>query len=148
MSWRTRTDGRLDALRALPELAHLTRSDLRRLLSHFDEITVPAGTVVARAGRFCRQYVVVVDGRLVTTNDSGSLTGTAGPSCGWPAMCGRGVSPANVQTASDARLLIMGRAQFRAVPMKARDLGPDSEDPARAGVRQAHGARPVARTQN
>lgn len=125
MTWRRRADGRLRALRALPELAHLGSSDLRALLRHFDEITVPAGTVVARAGRLCAQYVVVLDGRLDTKTDPGSPAATVGASSGWEAMCERGVSRATVLAASDVRLLVMGRAQFRAVPMRARGQGQD-----------------------
>jgi CRP-like cAMP-binding protein len=125
MTWRARADDRLRALRALPELAHLSGSQLQGLLGHFDEITVPAGTVVARDGRLCAQYVVLLDGRLEACIDPGSRTAAAAASCGWDAMCQRGVSPATVVAVSDARLLVMGRAQFRAVPMsaggKARD---------------------------
>jgi len=123
MTWRGQADDRLRALRALPELGHLSGSDLRGLLRHFDQITVPAGTVVARAGRFCTQYVVVLDGRLQAGTDTGSPTATAGASCGWDAMCERGVNPATVVAATDARLLVMGRAQFRAVPMEVREQG-------------------------
>jgi hypothetical protein len=132
MTSRARADGRLRALRDLPELAHLRGSDLRGLLVHFDEVRVPAGTVVARAGRFCHQYVVVLDGRLETTANPGSPAATACASCGWEAMCERGVSPATVLAASDARLLVMGRAQFRAVPRKVRGQGQDGRVPARA----------------
>jgi CRP-like cAMP-binding protein len=131
MTWRTGADARVRALRALPELALLSGSDLRGLLSHFDEITVPAGTVISYAGGFCGQYVVVLDGRLETTNGHGSAAENAGASCGWEAMCERGISPATVVAASDARLLVMGRAQFRAVPMQARELGRDRHAPAR-----------------
>ena len=131
MTWRARADGRLRALRALPELAHLGDSDLRGLLGHFDETAVPAGTVVARAGRLCAEYVVVLDGRLETRTDGGSPTVTAAASCGWEAMCERGASPATVLAASDARLLVMGRAQFRAVPRRAREQGRDPDAPAR-----------------
>jgi hypothetical protein len=130
MMWRARADGRLRALQALPELAHLSGSELRGLLGQFDEITVPAGTVIARAGRFCRQYVVVLDGRLATMDDSRSPKEKAEASCGWEAMCRRDVSPATVRTASDARLLVMGRAQFRAVPIRAREVGTDCHAPA------------------
>jgi len=130
MTWRARTDGRLRALRALPELAHLGESDLRRLLRHFDEVRVPAGTVVATAGQFCGQYVVILDGRLETRTSPGSPAGTACASCGWDAMCKRGVSRATVVAASDARLLVMGRAEFRGVPMKARGQRQDSKAPA------------------
>ena len=130
MTWRARADGRLWALRALPELAHLSESDLRCLLGHFDEVRVPAGTVIARGGQFCGQYVVVLDGRLETRTSPGSPAGAASASCGWDAMCERGVSPATVVAASDARLLVMGRAEFRAVPMKTRVRGQDAKVPA------------------
>jgi len=130
MTWRARADGRLRALRALPELAHLSGSELRGLLGHFDEITVPAGTVISRAGRFCGQYVVVLDGRLATVDGAGRPTGMAAASCGWEPMCERGVSPATVLADSDARLLVMSHAQFRAVPIRARDLGRDRRAPA------------------
>jgi len=126
MTWRARADGRLRALRALPELSRLSGSDLRGLLVHFDEVTVPAGTVVARAGRYCAQFVVVLDGRLETRSEPGSPEATAGASCGWDEMCERGVNRATVLAGSDARLLVMGRAQFRAVPEKARGRGQGS----------------------
>lgn len=126
MSWRARADGRLRALRAVPELGALGGADLRGLLLHFDEVRVPAGTVIARAGRPCAQYVVVLEGRLETKADAGSPGTPAGPSCGWDAMCERGVSPATVLAASDARLLVMGRSQFRAVPAKALGARPQA----------------------
>lgn len=135
MTWRAPTDGRLRALQELPELAHLTGSDLRGLLRHFDEITVPAGTVVARAGRFCTQYVIVLDGRLETRTDAGAQTVAAGASCGWDAMHERGVSRSTVVAGSDARLLVMGRAQFRAVPRRTpghrQDCGAPMQRPVR-----------------
>lgn len=131
MLWRARADDRLRALRALPELANLSGSDLRALLGHFDEIRVPAGTVIAHEGRFCRQYVVVLDGRLETRPSDGSPAETAHASCGWDAMCERGVNPTTVAVGSDVRLLVMGRAQFRAVPMGARGQGEEGTAPAR-----------------
>ncbi len=115
MRWRTRADGRLRALESLPELGHLSGADLRGLLTHFDELEVPAGTVLARAGRLCHQYLVVIEGCLETMTSGGTQRLSAGGSCGWEAMCARSVNPATVLAASDARLLVMGRAGFRAV---------------------------------
>lgn len=115
MSWRTHARSRLRALKSLPELGHLSGSDMRGLLAHFDEVDVPAGTVLARAGRLCTEYLVVLDGRLESRTDGGARAVLAGDSCGWEAMRERSVNPATVLAASDARLLVMGRAQFRAV---------------------------------
>ena len=131
MRWRARTDHRLRTLRALPELAHLSGSDLRGLLAHFDEVTIPGGTVVARAGQLCHQYVVVLDGLLETCTRAGLRTLPGGGSCGWDAMRERGMSPATVVAASEARLLVMGRAGFRAVPIPPREHARDGDAAAR-----------------
>jgi hypothetical protein len=116
---RARTENRLQALRALPELAYLSDSDLRSLQYHFDEVTVSTRTVVARAGQPCTQYVVVLDGRLEMRTNHDFPSVTAGPSCGWNAMCERGLSPATIVATARSRLLVMGRAQFRFVPRRA-----------------------------
>lgn len=123
MRWRTRADSRLRVLESLPELGRLSRSDLRGLLAQFDQVDVPAGTVIARAGRLCTEYLVVIDGCLETRTDAGSQAVLAGDSYGWEAMCGRSVNPATVLAASDARLLVMGWAQFRAVTALRRQHG-------------------------
>ncbi|MDQ6772999.1 MAG: hypothetical protein M3024_08425, partial [Candidatus Dormibacteraeota bacterium] len=59
-----------------------------------------------------------------------------GDSFGWEAMWVQGRSPASLFAESDARLLVMGHAQFRAVKaLAAPRLTPDREGVARAAVR-------------
>ncbi len=59
---------------------------------------------------------------LETRTDGGCRVVPAGGSCGWAAMCERGVNPATVVAASRARLLVMRPAQFRAVAgLRARE---------------------------
>lgn len=103
---------RLAALRALPELAAARDRDLRALLAHFDEVWVPAGTPLARRGRPATELVVVVEGHLV--DDGGRALG-AGQAWGWEAMTERGLNPASLAAGEPSRLLVMGRAQFRAL---------------------------------
>jgi CRP-like cAMP-binding protein len=100
-----------NALRGLRELAPLPDRDLRRLLEHFDEVLVPAGTRLATAGAPAAHYVVVLDGRLCSSRSG--VVGT-GSSAGWQPMWDRSCSPETVVADGPARLLVMGRAQFRA----------------------------------
>jgi CRP-like cAMP-binding protein len=101
---------RFAALRALPELAHCSKSDISSLLTSVDEIRLPAGTVVARSGRYCNELVVVVEGTLRT---AAHRIGP-GESLGWAAMWDRSINKATVIAESDVRLLVIGHAQFRA----------------------------------
>jgi CRP-like cAMP-binding protein len=101
---------RFAALRALPELAHCSNAEISALLTSVDEIRLPAGAVVARAGRQCSELVMVVEGTLRTT----ALRIGPGESLGWAAMWDRSINQSTVIAESDVRLLVIGHAQFRA----------------------------------
>jgi CRP-like cAMP-binding protein len=101
---------RFAALRALPDLAHCSNAEISSLLTSVDEVSLPAGTVVARAGRYCNELVVVVEGTLRT---AAHRIGP-GESLGWAAMWDRSINQATVIAESDVRLLVIGHAQFRA----------------------------------
>jgi CRP-like cAMP-binding protein len=102
---------RIETLRATRELASYPDRKLERLLRYFDEVTVPAGTLIAREGARADQFVVVIGGRL----KAGPRTLRAGDSFGWKAMWERESNCATVVVEADARLLVMSHAQFRAV---------------------------------
>lgn len=118
----TRPDGavraserRLQALRSTPELARCGSSQLRGLLQHVDEVAVPAGSLVAAEGQICSQFVIILEGRLRAARlGHGCQTLGPGDSWGWNSMWDRSANDATVVAESDARLLVMGRAQFRA----------------------------------
>ena len=106
---------RLDTLRSTRELAPYS-AQLQGLLRYFDEVSLPAGSVVARESDQCTEFVVVMRGRLTATGQhAGPRTLTAGDSFGWDAMWEREPNSATVVVEADARLLVMSRAQFRAV---------------------------------
>lgn len=89
-------------------------SRLRRLLPFFDELSVSALDCVVVEGEACHQLIVVAEGRLESfRGDRVEMLG-AGDSCGWSAMERRGPNEATVIAATDARLLVMSHAQFRA----------------------------------
>jgi len=115
-AWFVPQGTRIEALRATPELASYTDRDLQGLLAYFDEVRLPAGTVVAREGERCSEFVVVLNGRLHTK--AGCIptrTLRAGDSLGWEAMWERLPNDATAVVDVDAQLLVMSHAQFRAI---------------------------------
>ena len=87
---------RLEVLRATKELGGYTDPQLRRLLPFVDEACVPAGIVIAEAGRLCHQLVIVASGVLETCREGRSGRLGPGDVFGWSAMRDRGVYNANV----------------------------------------------------
>ena len=114
-AWFVPKGTRLETLRATRELAPYS-AQLQRLLPYFDEVSLPAGSVVARESDQCTEFVVVMGGRLMASgSDARPRTLTAGDSVGWDAMWKREPNAATVVVEADARLLVMSHAQFRAV---------------------------------
>ena len=107
---------RLARLRTTPELAGWSDRSLQALLPQFDEVTLPAGRLIAFEGSPCTELVIVLEGALSARSRSGDhRLLRAGDSSGWRAMWERGPNEATVVVESEARLLVMGHAQFRAV---------------------------------
>ena len=111
---------RLATLRATPELAGWPEPSLEAILWHFDEVTLPAGRLIAAEGGPCHEFLVVLEGRLAARSRSGEkYVLRPGDSAGWQAMWERGTNEASLTVESDARLLVMGHAQFRALKAEA-----------------------------
>jgi CRP-like cAMP-binding protein len=111
---------RLSTLRATPELAGWSDRSLQALSQQFDEVTLPAGRLIALEGTQSSEFVIVLEGGLRSSSLSGdSRLFRAGESSGWRAMWERGPNEATVVVESEARLLVMGHAQFRAVKAEA-----------------------------
>lgn len=87
---------------------------IRALRPHFDEVIVRAGEQLATEGRLAHQFFLVVDGTLETCRGGVSGELVAGQAFGCTAMRDRGVNEASVRALTDARLLVMSHAQFRA----------------------------------
>jgi CRP-like cAMP-binding protein len=105
---------RFDVLRATRHLRGWSDVQLRRLLPFVDEASVPAGVVIAQAGRLCHQVVIVASGALETCRNGRSARLGPGDTFGWNAMRDRGAYDATVLSVSPARLLVMSHEQFRA----------------------------------
>jgi CRP-like cAMP-binding protein len=110
-----RDQAKFVALRATRELASCSDRDIRGLLRYADEVEVPAGLQIAGEGRLCSEFVVVIDGSLRFQSQAGRRLLGPGDAYGWSAMWERSKNRATVTAESDARLLVMSHAQFRAV---------------------------------
>jgi CRP-like cAMP-binding protein len=114
-AWFVPKGTRLQTLRATRELAPYS-DQLHGLLPYFDEVSLPAGSIVARESDQCTAFVVVMRGRLKATGPRAETrTLSAGDTFGWAAMWEREPNCASVVVEADARLLVMSHAQFRAV---------------------------------
>jgi CRP-like cAMP-binding protein len=107
---------RIAELRAARELASCSDPQLESLLPYVDEVRLPAGRRVAVEGRLSSAFVIVGDGCLAATSSRGPCRSLGrGDSFGWYAMWEHELNDATLEVESDARLLVIGRAQFRAV---------------------------------
>jgi CRP-like cAMP-binding protein len=107
---------KLDTLSSTVELACSSTSELASLLQYVDEVTVPAGARIATKGQTANQLVMVAEGRLrAGSPEDGWHTLVPGDTVGWAAMWEMTANEATVIAETDARLLVMGHAQFRAV---------------------------------
>jgi CRP-like cAMP-binding protein len=88
------------------------RRDIR---TYFDEARVRAGETIAREGELCHQLVLVSEGELMLERRGQEVVLRSGDSYGWEAMDERGLNDATVIARTDAVLLVMSHAQFRAV---------------------------------
>ena len=124
---------RFAELRAAAALAAYSDRELLSLLPYFDEVRPPPGRRLALEGRSGTAYLVVAQGRLQAWSGDGECrTLLAGDSFGWNAMWERGLNDATVVVETDARLLVMGHAQFRA--LKALGRRPAERSDAEVGL--------------
>jgi CRP-like cAMP-binding protein len=90
-----------------------------------DEVTVPAGTRIAVRGETSNQFVIVAEGRLrAGSPDYGWHTLLPGETAGWAAMWEMAANDETVIAETEARLLVMGHAQFRAIKAIAQRPAP------------------------
>ncbi len=108
---------RLAVLRAVRELARREDAELSALTHFMDEVSVPAGTVLAQEGHLCHQLLIVGAGTLEACRRGRPVLLGPGETVGWDAMRDRGRHDATVVAISDALLLVMSHDQFRAMEL-------------------------------
>ena len=108
-------DVKFAALRRLPELLAYTDSELAGLVPYVDEVAVATGQRLATAGRPASECLVVLEGEIDALGRDGARRLGPGAGAGWCAMWAAADQPETLVAATSARLLVMGRAQFRAL---------------------------------
>ena len=66
-AWVDSKGTKAERLRAIRDIGPYRGRQLQRLLPFFDEISLPAGSLIAREGDPCAMFVVVMRGRLTAT---------------------------------------------------------------------------------
>ena len=118
--WKKAPD-RLAELERLPEIAHVSRDDRRRLLDLFNEVRVPAGTTILRGGRRIEHLYLVAAGTVSTTIDDGTLVlhGPGEPVALRTLLRGERLE-GPIVAVTEVELWTMGRHELRSACMDTR----------------------------
>jgi CRP/FNR family cyclic AMP-dependent transcriptional regulator len=90
--------------------------ELRTIRTALDELTVPAGKILAEAGSVGREFFIIVEGRAAVER-SGHHVVTLGPGdyFGELALLDRGLRSASVTAVTELRILVLAQREFNAV---------------------------------
>jgi CRP-like cAMP-binding protein len=121
-----REDPKVDRLAAQPLLRGLSRRELSKLAPLFDELTLPAGTILMREGGTGGEAFLIRDGSVVVTT-GGDEIATLGPGevIGELALFDGGPRSATVRAISDLSLFVLTPVAFTTLasePAVARRL--------------------------
>ena len=101
-------DEYLEHLRAVPLFSRCTKSQLQEIARVADELTVSAGTVLARQGATGSELFVIVDGTVTVTRDGQAVASVGrGGFVGELAVLARVPRNATVTAASDLDVLVL-----------------------------------------
>jgi CRP/FNR family transcriptional regulator, cyclic AMP receptor protein len=107
--------------------SNCTGSELRKIRSSLDEMTVPAGKLLVEEGRIGTEFFIIVSGRATVTRN-GKKVATLGPDdhFGELALLDRRPRSASVQSDTEIDVLVLSQRQFNglleSVPTIARRM--------------------------
>ena len=108
-----RGDSKLATLKAVPLFEGMSKRELRALGQIADELDLPAGKELIREGSLGSQFFVLLDGEAVVRRRGRKVnTLHAGDFFGEIALLTHREATATVTTASEARVLVVTRANF------------------------------------
>jgi len=114
-------------LKAIWLFSGCSTSELRKIRSSLDALSVPAGKILVEEGHIGQEFFIIVDGRAsVTRNGKKVATLEAGSHFGELALLDRRPRSASVVSETDMEVLVMSQRQFNglleSVPTIARKL--------------------------
>jgi CRP/FNR family transcriptional regulator, cyclic AMP receptor protein len=111
--FRRKSDGKIDALRAVPAFTTLGDVDLEQLAALADLVEVPDGTELMHEGGRGTEVYLIVEGAVRVTHDEAEVA-TLGPGdfVGEMALLDKGPRSATVTTVGSARVLVFDPRAF------------------------------------
>ena len=109
-------DQKLELLKHVPLFKDVSRHDLEQIGQLAEEVDVPAGQVLTREGAPGSEFFVIVDGNVrIDVHGETVRTMDAGDFLGEIALVDDGPRTATATTTTPAKLLVLGRREFRAL---------------------------------
>ena len=107
---------KIDVLKSVPLLGTMSRRHLDLIARHADEVSVPAGKVLARQGGLCREFFVVLEGRArVEQNGKKIATVRKGEMLGEMSLIDNKPRGATVTAETPMTLLVLESRSFGAL---------------------------------
>lgn len=109
-------DTKIAALRQSPLFEGLSRKQLAQMARLTDDLEVPAGTVLCKAGERGREFFVIIDGEAtVTLSGRPAATMASGEFFGEIALLEKVVRTATVTAATPLRFFVVSDQAFNAM---------------------------------
>ena len=111
---RLRRDAKVELIRQAPLFAHCSARELSAIATIADEIDIPEGKVLIRAGDRGAEFFVIVDGAVAVTRNGRKLrTLGAGDFLGEIALVSRVPRTATARATTPVRALVVHERAFR-----------------------------------
>ena len=110
------TDGKMDALHAVPLLSDLSSGDLQKVGQLVDEVDLPAGHVLMREGENGSQMFIILEGEA-RVEHAGREIAVLGPGkvLGEMAIVAEGPRVATATLTKPSRLFVLAHREFHAL---------------------------------
>jgi CRP-like cAMP-binding protein len=106
-------DQYLENLRAVPLFSGCSNSELEKIASAVDELSVDAGRVLITEGEVGKEAFVIIEGEATVSRDGAHVaTLVAGQPFGEMSLVDRSPRNATVTAATPLRVLVLGQREF------------------------------------
>lgn len=113
ITFKNKVPTRRDRLDRVPVIAHVNGGGRDRLLAAFEEVTVPAGSVILGCGARVEHLYLVGSGAVAATDDAGSLVMAGrGQPLGLRHLLRGELTSGAIVAVDETELWTMGRRQF------------------------------------
>jgi CRP/FNR family transcriptional regulator, cyclic AMP receptor protein len=109
-----RKNAKAELIKSVPLFSRCTKKELAAVAAEADEVTMPAGRILAKQGARGREFVVIVDGSAVVRKNGRKLNDLgSGDFLGEIALISGAPRTATVTTTSESRVLVLTDRAFK-----------------------------------